>query len=185
MDHLVELVSALAWPITTIVVALLFRHELRQLAGRVSQLKYKDVEATFEKQLVEVEAEAARIPSPPEPELLEGPTAAAAEGLRRIAEISPRAAVLEAWTMIETAAMQSGLATGSAMPRVTARSIMTFLRESGRLSEESLQLIEDLRRLRNRAAHLPDVAITVDEAERYLALAEKSAAIIRRPTDGT
>jgi hypothetical protein len=49
--------------------------------------------------------------------------------------------------------------------------------------EQSLDLIQQLRQLRNKASHLPDFAITQLEAERYLDLAIKSARVIDSTTN--
>jgi hypothetical protein len=57
--------------------------------------------------------------------------------------------------------------------------IVDYLDKSGKFSLESLDLIEKLRRIRNQATHMPDFAISQSEAERYLELAAKSAAVIQ------
>jgi hypothetical protein len=177
MENIVELVKALAWPVASVWLGYIFRSEISKLLSRMSHFKYKDVEAEFEKVLAEAEAEAARIPvakSPPP--LFEAMNKL--EQFRRIAEVSPRAAIMEAWVLVELAATESGLVAGSVIPRTSPRMIIDFLMKSGKLPESSLPLINRLRQLRNQAAHLPDFALTQDEAERYLELAIKSAEII-------
>ena len=74
MDLLVQLLIGIAWPIAVIWIAYLFKGELRLLLQRMSQFKYKVVEAKFEGGLAEAEAKAIAIekstPSlPPRPEL--------------------------------------------------------------------------------------------------------------------
>lgn len=39
MEHFVEIVKALAWPIAVIWIGYIFRSEVRQLLGRVSSFK--------------------------------------------------------------------------------------------------------------------------------------------------
>lgn len=56
--------------------------------------------------------------------------------------------------------------------------ILTHLEKSGKFSPESLKLINELRQIRNNASHLPDFAVTQSDAERYLELAVKGAAVI-------
>jgi hypothetical protein len=176
MEHFVELVKALAWPVAVIWIAYIFRAEVRQLLGRVSSFKYKDVEASFEKSLSKAEKSAKNIARP---QINESETdLSQKEQLLRIADVSPRAAVVEAWTLIETAAMKSGLSTGTAIKRTNPKMILDHLASSGKFSPDSLELINQLRQIRNKASHLPDFAVTQSEAERYLDLAVQSAAVI-------
>lgn len=176
MDYVVEIIKATAWPASIIWLGYIFRKEVRLLLGRLSSVKYGEVEANFSKELAEAEvsAQKLRIPKPVTTQL----NLSQKEQLFRISEVSPRAAVVEAWTLIETAAVKKGLTSGTAIPRTNPRMIVEYLNNSGKFSPESLNLIEQLRRIRNQASHLPDFAITQSEAERYLELAVQSASVI-------
>lgn len=176
MDHLVELVKATAWPVAAIWLGYIFRFELRQLLGRVSTVKYGDVEASFGQNLDKAEKNAQGIVSPHVEETEED--LGQKELLFRIAEVSPRAAVVEAWTLIEMAAMKNGIWSGATIKRTNPKMILSHLEASGKFSPDSLKLIQQLKQIRNQASHLPDFAITQSEAERYLDLAIKSAAVI-------
>lgn len=176
MEHLVELVKAIAWPAAAIWLGYLFRTELRQLLGRVSAVKYGDVEASFGQNLDKAEKDAQGIVSP-KSEVSEEELSKK-ELLLRIAEVSPRAAVVEAWTLIEMAAMKNGIWSGAAIKRTNPKMILDHLEASGKFSPVSLKLVQQLKQIRNQATHLPDFAITQSEAERYLDLAIKSAAVI-------
>ena len=61
MEHFVEIIKAIAWPIAIVWLGYVFRSEVRQLLGRMSSLKYKDMEANFDKQLAKAESEAKSI----------------------------------------------------------------------------------------------------------------------------
>ncbi|MCP4325111.1 MAG: hypothetical protein GY787_25345 [Alteromonadales bacterium] len=176
MEHVVELIKALAWPSAVIWISYIFRSEVRQLLGRVSSFKYKDVEASFGKSLSEAEKSAESIKKPKVKE--SDADLSQKEQLLRIADVSPRAAVVEAWTLIETAAMKNGLTSGAALKRTNPKMILDHLSASGKFSPESIELINQLRQIRNKASHLPDFAVSQSEAERYLDLAVKSAAVI-------
>ena len=176
MEHFVNLVEAVAWPVSVVWVAYLFRGEITKLFGRVSSLKYKDMEANFEESLSEAEAKAAQVKvrdAIPTPE-----AASELDQLLRISEISPRAAVVEAWTLIESAAIKTGLSTGTVIQRTNSKLILEYLESTGKFSPESLELIKKLRQIRNRVSHMPDTSVSQEEAERYLDLATKSASII-------
>ncbi len=66
----------------------------------MSSLKYKDMEANFDKQLAKAESEAKSITVNKKPDENLSQT----EQLLRIANVSPRAAIVEACTLIEMAA---------------------------------------------------------------------------------
>ena len=176
MENLIELIKALIWPVATIWLGYMFRHEVRQLLDRVSKLKYKDMEADFEKSLAEAESNAKKIT---QSNTEDGPrNLSQKEQLLRISEISPRAAVVEAWTLIETSATKNGLVSGTVIPRTNAKMIIDCLDSSGKFSPYSLALINQLRQIRNKATHMPDFSVTQLEAERYLDLAVKASAVI-------
>lgn len=61
MELVVALFVGIAWPAAIVWVAMLFRSEIRSVLRRVSQLKYKDLEASFDEGLVRAEAKAAVI----------------------------------------------------------------------------------------------------------------------------
>ena len=177
MTELVALISAIAWPVAAIWISYLFRGEIRGLVSRMSRLKYKDMEATFEKELkaAEVKAEAIQDHRPaalPSPDLI-----LKLEGLQRIADISPRAAIMEAWILVESAAGQSGFVQGAARPRINPLLFVDWLIKSGKLPPNSIELVEALRNLRNQAAHLPNFSVNRDEADRYLRLAVKISSL--------
>lgn len=171
MSELVAIVSAIAWPGAAIWIAYLFRGEIRGLASRVSHLKYKDMEATFEKKLQEAEAKAGAITNQKQAALPGPQMLSRLEQLQRIADVSPRAAIMEAWILIESAAGQSGFVQGASHPRVNPMLFVDSLVRDGKLPTDSIKLVQTLRDLRNKAAHLPEFSVTRDEADRYLRLA--------------
>ncbi|OEE78502.1 DUF4559 domain-containing protein [Vibrio genomosp. F6] len=176
MNYVVEIIKAVAWPLSIVWLGYLFRTEVRGLFGRVSTLKYKDMEASFEKQLTKVENEAKGInEAKTKPLIADLPKA---EQLLRIAEVSPRAAIVEAWTMIEVAAAERAVKSGVQFPRTNPKMIVNYLAHCDEFSDSNIEVIEQLRKLRNRAVHMPDFVITQDEAERYMNLAVRSAAVI-------
>lgn len=178
MESLVKLIVGIAWPAAVVWVAYLFKGELRSLMSRISQIKYKDAVANFANKMEQAETTASSIPhvpanSPPQPEI-----SSKLESLRRIADVSPRAAIMEAWVLVEDSAARSGHIQGTTVPRVNARSFVEDLIAGGKLPAESGLLIEQMRKIRNQAAHLPDFVISQDEADRYLQLAARVSELI-------
>ena len=107
-----SLAHSLAWPGALIVAVFILRRALGRLIPDLNQLKYKDLEIRFGRQLEDVrhELEASPKPTLPPPAQQKALKDRAAEkgGLvnyfESIAEVSPRAAMLEAWIGFETTA---------------------------------------------------------------------------------
>jgi hypothetical protein len=117
------------------------------LLHRMFQFKYKDVEAKFESGLAEAEAKVTAIerssPSfPPRPEI-----SSKLEQLRRIADVSPRAAIMEAWVLVEDAAGKSGFVRGATIPRVNPHLFVEELVRLGKLPTGSDSLLDQIRKL--------------------------------------
>lgn len=178
MELLVNLLVGIAWPVAVVWIAYLFKGELRSLLHRMSQLKYKDVEAKFEIGLTEAEAKALSIERvvPQLPQRQE--ITSKLDSLRRIADVSPRAAIMEAWVLVEEAAGKSGFVQGAAIPRINPHLFVEELVRLGKLPKGSDSLLDQMRKLRNQAAHLPDFSLNQDEADRYLQLAARMSELI-------
>jgi hypothetical protein len=178
MELLVNLLIGIAWPVAAVWIAYLFKGELRSLLHRMSQFKYKDLEAKFESGLAEAEAKVTAIEksSPsflPRPEI-----SSKLEQLRRIADVSPRAAIMEAWVLVEDAAGKSGFVQGATIPHVNPHLFVEELVRLGKLPTGSNSLLDQMRKLRNQASHLPDFSLNQDEADRYLQLAARMSELI-------
>lgn len=177
MGTFVQFVDAVAWPIAVLLIALLFRSELRSLLGRMTTLKYKELQAEFEKKLDSAEKEAKAISTNKAidqkiytnvMDYIEDTKSR----LIRIAEVSTRAAIIEAWTELETAihytAKEKGMDEGK---RVSMNQLIERLVEKGMISKKLLTLYNDLRALRNQVAHTREYHVTYSQAERYIFLA--------------
>ena len=177
-----ELIKALAWPVTTLVIVVILRRPLAQLIPLLHRFKYKDFEFEFGKKIEEAKADAAivlgdavtpkALPSPQESRLVQ------------LAEISPRAAVLEAFTSVEIEAISAAhrLGMAKAFPQTLTFRAMKFLEESGRMDPALVELLRHLRTLRNQAAHAPEFALTTDAAIQYIQLAHAAIEKLRAIT---
>ena len=177
MELVVNLIVGIAWPVAVVWIAYVFKGELKSLLRRVSQLKYKDLEAQFGAGLALAESEVSSLqaapPAAPRPELL-----SKLESLRRISDVSPRAAILEAWVLVEDAAGRSGFVQGASIPRINSHLYVEELVRLGKLPAGSDSLLDQMRKLRNQAAHMPDFTVDQDEADRYLQLATRMSELI-------
>jgi len=172
LTFVAEIVKALAWPLATIVIVTIFRRPLTQLLPLLRRVKYGDLEAEFERKIEEAKSEAAAVL----PEVTRKALAPSADETRliQLSEISPRAAVLEAFTGVELAAISAARKLGmpKAFPRTLTYRALTFLEESGKVDHQLVTLLRDLRGLRNQAAHAPEFGLTTDAALQYVQIAE-------------
>ena len=176
---LADLVKALAWPIVVIVIVFMLRKPLAGLIPLLQRLKFKDLELEFGQKIERVRAEArSELPiEHPSP----GLPADAQDRILKLAEVSPRSAVIDAWRELE----QRLIETANAIPefrdsrRKSPLDAIHILEGSKRLSPRVASLIEDLRSLRNRAAHAPEFALSSESAQEYLTAADQMVAVIQ------
>jgi hypothetical protein len=178
IEHITALVSSLAWPVTVLTVVLLFRSEFRGAAGRLKALAYKDFRAEFERDLQILEGNVKELPSekvPLQVEKQEAKLSLTDESLLiRLTEISPRAAIMEAWRNIEVTTKQVAQAYGIALSgNIAGVKAIHEIVNKGLLPEQVIPIYERLRRIRARAAHNEDFAIEQNEAEKYIEMAHQ------------
>ncbi len=171
---IVQLISAIAWPFTVIIIAFMFRQEIRKTANRLSALSYGDMKAEFEKDLNKLERDVKELPVKEssikvEKQEADSETLDSYERLSRIADISPRAAIMEAWRDIEVTTKQVTDAYGiSSQGQIAGVKAINERVQKHLLPQSVISVYEQMRRLRSRAAHSADFAISADEAKRYI-----------------
>ena len=181
MEILASLIIGIAWPIATVWIALSFRDEARLLLGRVSTLKYKELEAKFEKTLEVTKKQVKQLSIEERKKWNEGTIKSVLtthELFQRIAKISPRAAIIEYWTDLEVAI--SFAAKKAGINKESAIAATKKLIEDKNITPEILPLVEQLQNLRNQAAHLSDKSVSEEEALTYLDVVLKVGNEFRR-----
>lgn len=178
-----EIVKALAWPVTVLIGVLLLRKPLADLIPRISEFKYKDFQIDFGKKLNELEkrADLAKLPdvkSPPEWAFESPDEWLLGDYIERLAPISPRAAISEAWRHVEQALRDSARRSGVTEPRSTVN-LIRVLAERGTLPRDAVALANDLRGLRNQAVHASDFALSAAQAAEFGHLAERLIAALK------
>lgn len=176
MSDLIGLLDVVIWPLTVVGLSLLFRNELRQLFDRLSKFKYKEFEATFDRELrqAELKAEQAALLPPREVTLLAPgkPEGDLLDTLKQLAEVNPTIAILEAWIQVEQALMDAAKRHDLKV-KAPGASLDTLrqLRDRGLIGQPVYDIVDALRYLRNQAVHAPDFSLSPDEARRYVELA--------------
>ena len=165
LEFIASFVTALAWPVAVLVIALILREPLKGLIPMLQRMKYKDFEMEFGRKLAEAREEAGveneltstAEPTPEEVRILE------------LARVSPRAAVTEAWRWVELASLE---AARSLLGEKFQNKTFTYqairkLEQDERIDRGAVLLMRDLRGLRNDAVHSPEFAIPPEAALEY------------------
>ena len=163
----VEMTKALSWPLVTFIVFLLFKNHLLEMIALIRKFKYKDIEVEIAKrEIVEVRE-------------LSSATQIGKEGLyslgdlehfKKLADISPRAAITEAWSRVESLVYNAAQLPGiESRPAGTSFSNILFsLRETRAIEPATLRLIEKMRKVRNKAVHMETDGLNSEDAMDYV-----------------
>lgn len=169
MEYVVRIIEALTWPATVLAIVWVFRSQLAKLCARITTLKYGDFEASFEREIRELAGRRV-IESLPE-QMARTEPETDFKRLARLASISPRAAITEAWIEVEKEGdrvaeiLDLDTRRKPALPQVIRRLIQQRI-----FSESASEVFDRARRLRNRAAHAPEFSLEQNEAESYIDL---------------
>jgi thymidylate kinase len=173
LTFIAELTKAAAWPVAMIVLAVMFRAELRRLLSRIKKGKVGSAEFEFESEVEKLAEEIAAMA--PESE---GITLAPATV--QFARTSPRDALLDAWIEIETAlrslAERHELLTIQTRHNSTA--LIRALAKAELLPRAYVPGFMALRRLRNTAAHELDFTPSEEALLGYLEIAEELKQVV-------
>lgn len=175
LEFTAEVIKALAWPLAVVIAVILLRTEVANLLGRIIKIKHKDSEIDLAR---EVQAAASSA------DKALGNVANSASSLEqdrigRLADDSPRGAILDAWLSVEEAMTgyerRHGIeyANSHAPPHQRIQSIQWSNLDTPTLGQGLLQMLDKLRRIRNEAVHSTDSNITPDTAREYADLAAR------------
>jgi hypothetical protein len=184
LAFIASVIQSLAWPAAIVLIVFMFRQSLAKLIPGLQRLKYKDIQLEFGRQLEEVKQELGPSPAPPglpgpvpEPPRLPEPKGTT-RYYRSLAEVSPRAAILEAWLGFElaaNAAVESLQPSNKGRPLSMPR-LFSVLSEAELLTSAEVDALTRLRALRNQVVHGPEPDLSVDVIAEYTSL-------LRRITD--
>lgn len=182
LEFVASVIKSLSWPTVILVVLILFRGQLTDLIPLLRRIKYKDLEVEFERTLAQATERARRdVLSPARPSVADR-YVNTLERLVSIADASPRAAILEAWLEVETAAFDVAVRFSLAP---TAHSVSPLrlgevLTQFGGMSPDVLEVYKQLWDLRNKAVHAVDAVFGPMVVRDYVSLAISVADYLRR-----
>lgn len=183
LAFIAAMTAALAWPAALVAIFLLVRRPLVARLPELESLEWKDFRFRFGRRVHELAAEARHALVQTE---VDAAPALDGEAHRlQLADISPRAAILEAWIELEGAAALALRRKGAVVTRQELQQpsrLADALITAGLLGASQAGLLSELRRLRNAAAHAADPKITVDTAREFVRTAAAFERLIRART---
>jgi hypothetical protein len=182
LGFVANVISSLVWPTVILICFFVLRKPLAQLIPLVRGLKYKDFQIEFGKQLKELEEKADQAALPTiEPSAETRPTPSPETGywetIERLSEVSPRAAIAEAWRRVEWA-LDDNFQRRGLKRTPSYQGMLRVLHSQGGVPIAAMSLFEDLRVLRNRAVHARDFEIDSEKALEFARLAERLVAAL-------
>lgn len=161
-----KFIESVSWPLAVTAGVYFLRTELRDLVPFIKRLKAGPLEAEFERALQEV-AEDIPTVAPN----IQGPRL---QLLNDLVRINPRSAIVEAWIGIDAAVRKAALQRIASSPPPDVSSPLRAMRalvQHGIISADDAALFQDLRGLRNQAAHSDGFAIHEGAASKYIEMA--------------
>ncbi len=166
---IVQSIASLGWPAAFAFAVWTFRGRLSELLPLL-HVKHKDWEASFRLDKAEEEAAQLQLPAPT---YESKPTAEEKSRFEQIADLSPRAAILERRREIEEAVLCFAASHGIDVSKTSLLHATRMLRNLELIDTNTSALLDDLRALGNAAAHASgDTEFSKADALRFGALAE-------------
>jgi len=175
-----EIVKALAWPISTIVLVFLLRKPIIELVPLMKKLKYKELELEFSQEIKTLKSEVTEssnfgaatvtVSEPTNSKALE------------LISFSTRAAIMEAWIEVEVAATEVASSFWGESPSETMRSLPRlgeYLHQCKVIDDKQLSTFHKLRQLRNKVAHAQAINLNEEDAKSFVIMAESLASHIK------
>ena len=177
-----EAIKALSWPTAVVLVALMVRKPVIELLPFLRRLKYKEIELEFSKELAQLKSDV-KASEPTTNQVSVAPAPSASNNrLLNIASISTSAAILEAWSELESASVAVASSFWAQTPSDAIKNysrLGEYLLQCKVIDEKQLVIFNQLRALRNKAAHAVDLNLSEEAARTYIELATSLIAHIR------
>lgn len=173
-ELIVSIIGYLAWPVTVLVMFFLVRERVGLLIDKLGKLKYKDLELDFSKikrQTAAVDAGDQHSVQANSIDIKDSESeqvfSSLEEQIFESVENAPAAAVLLAWSYIETSLYSATSRLKLDVEASTASPIQNIqtLEKTGKLSPQQIDLLHEMRVLRNRLAHEVSRELVIQEEQ--------------------
>lgn len=168
MENLIKLLDVVVWPCAVLIVAFMLRKPIKALLPFVENIKYKDFEVKFRKELDQVKEEAKEAGIEIQTEIGDKTE------IYKLIEVSPTSAILESWKELEVSARKKveELAPRDTKFRNLLQRPIAYLEHTGALIPSTARTVRDLQSLRNQAAHSTELKLTKEDAIEYVSLSK-------------
>lgn len=168
MENLIKLLDVIVWPSVVLFVVFMLRKPIKALLPSVENIKYKNFEVKFRKELNQVKEEAKEAGIEIQTELCEKTE------IYQLIEVSPASAILESWKELEVSARKKveKLAPRDTKFRNLLQRPIAYLEYTGALVPSTARTVRDLQSLRNQAAHSTELKLTKEDAIEYVSLSK-------------
>jgi hypothetical protein len=177
-----KLTEFLAWPIVALVLGLAFKKRLEELLPMVKRMKFGPVEAEFELAAKKVLADASKAAVKEDRWVNQhefSNTNNRFVSQLLFARKDPAGMILEGWGNVDGELHKFGRQLGIVDdPLESNAKVYSSVMASGRLPQETVELVRELRDLRNKVAHVR-VTPTADSAQSYLVAVDRVIELIR------
>lgn len=179
-----SMIASAAWPTAIVILGFALRKHLASLVSLLSRVRYKDFEAEFNQESLELKAKSIVAISQDKQDLsyIEKESA----HLLKLANLSPRGAILEAWRMVEDSVSKHTSVIWKKRSEEEGANYMwsqsseiPFLLKEGVIDEAQFSLLQKLKELRNIAVHSSNSELESVNAEDYILSALRIAALLQ------
>lgn len=179
-----KITDSLAWPTVALILGILLRKRLLEIIPNMKKFKAGPLEAEFELATKQVlvnaaEASAATEPRKVAPEPFQEKNAENIVAKLLIARTDPSGMIIEGWGKVDGELHKFGRQLGVIDdPLENTSKVYTRIMKSGDLPQGTVELVKELRELRNKVAHAL-VIPTADAAQNYLVAVDRVVELIR------
>lgn len=164
LEFVVKILAIVTWPIVLVVIVGKFKEEIKSLAERIDNANIAGVGVQFRRladKYQDVDGEVT-----PDQEIS--------------SDIDPRGSIISAWLNIETKlygmfensnVISSGYGDKSFRFRPPVYKLIGYLKEKEIIGKNEVDILNDLRKMRNKVAHDADLKLSQDDVTQYLILA--------------
>ena len=189
LTFITKIAEALAWPLVTLILGLVFRRKLLDLIPLIKKIKAGPLEAEFEREAKQVLSAAkeiaaqATLPAPAGgPASKEGESPSDGDVVTKLLEArhDPSGVILAGWGSVDGELFRLGVQMGVLVedPLTSTTKVYEAVMASDVLPAETKRLVRELRELRNKVAHV-QVVPTSDAAQDYIAAVDRVVELIR------
>lgn len=168
MDNLIKLLDVVAWPFVVLVLVLIMRKPIKGLIPLIENIKYKDLDIKFRKELDKIEESVRESGVEVKHEIDK------TSQIYKLAVVSPESVILQSWKELENAARDK--VKQFAPKEETFRNLLnrpvSYLEYTGALPPSTAQAVRELQTLRNQAAHSVDFKVSQKSAINYALLSK-------------